>query len=343
MNQSLDPRRFIKNLAAHWFYSSGMLRAIESKKYADSCVVLMYHRVVDPDQESVPVQDGMYVQPETFAHHVSYLKSRYRLIDINELIDRLLSKRGFDGPTCHLTFDDGWRDNYQQAFAHLQAHRAPATIFLASDFIGTSRWFWPENLLYALQNRLSLGSSAAKTIDYHALEQVYHNPGISMERRINQVIDRVKDESHQAITTLAQALEMTIASRPAKRPRLLMNWDEIKRMSAARITFGSHTCSHAIMTKLDDEPTIDRELNDSRRVIAVATGQTVKAFCFPNGDSNDYLVGRVARNGYQTAFSGAHGAVAAGTDPLRLPRIGVHEDIAFNVPMLAARMTLPFF
>ena len=116
-------------------------------------VILTYHRVVsDQMVRDEHIQPGMYVRGQSFEAHIAYLRKRFTIISLDELLDlwqtnRLKSDRSY----CVITFDDGWKDNYQFAFPVLMKYRIPATIFLATDFIGTARWFWPDQMMLLLE------------------------------------------------------------------------------------------------------------------------------------------------------------------------------------------------
>ena len=65
--------------------------------------------------------------------HIRYLRAHYDVVPLEDLIST-----GSDN-ACAITFDDGWRDNYVTAFPILRAHGVPATIFLATNLVGTDR------------------------------------------------------------------------------------------------------------------------------------------------------------------------------------------------------------
>ena len=94
--------------------------------------------------------------------HVAYLRKRFTIISLDELLDLWRTNRlKRDQSYCVITFDDGWKDNYQFAFPVLMKHRIPATIFLATDFIGTARWFWPDQMMLLLEKSRQHTTSAA--------------------------------------------------------------------------------------------------------------------------------------------------------------------------------------
>lgn len=88
--------------------------------------ILMYHRVMD-----LP-GDRLSVKPAEFARQMDYLRARgYRVIPLSELPLSL----GSSVPAVVLTFDDGYRDFYENAFPILKERRLPATIFVITGLI----------------------------------------------------------------------------------------------------------------------------------------------------------------------------------------------------------------
>ena len=70
-------------------------------------------------------------------------------------------------------------------------------------------------------------------------------------------------------------------------PRLILNWDEIKEMSNNDIDFGSHTCSHSILTKIDLD-SAKKEIINSKKLIEEKLGKPIEVFCYPRGEVNDF-------------------------------------------------------
>jgi len=104
-----------------------------------SLVVLMYHRVLPKDSPARRTeQPGMYVSPETLDLHLGELKRHFELVHLDDWLRRAEARSTLPRLACAITFDDGWRDNYDFALPVLARHGAPATIFLVSSYIGTT-------------------------------------------------------------------------------------------------------------------------------------------------------------------------------------------------------------
>ena len=98
---------------------------------SDAPRVLYYHRI-DTDRHR------SCVHPIQFARQMEYLATHeYRVVPLDAMYHDLAAGRTPPQRSVALSFDDGFADNYTQAFPILQQYDFPATIFLTVNFIGT--------------------------------------------------------------------------------------------------------------------------------------------------------------------------------------------------------------
>ena len=99
-------------------------------------VVLGYHSI-DEDDTIISFPPG------EFRRQMAFLKEEgYRSLYLDEYLDSLRGDAFEDGRSVVITFDDGFRSNYEQAFPILQEHGLKATVFLATDYVGRrSTWY----------------------------------------------------------------------------------------------------------------------------------------------------------------------------------------------------------
>ncbi len=107
------------------------LTNIFKKSFCKTAVILMYHRVdtVSNDERL------LVVTPEVFESHLIFLKERYEVIALPELVSRLQNKQ-LTGREAVITFDDGYLDNLTNALPLLEKYQLPATIFVTTGFLG---------------------------------------------------------------------------------------------------------------------------------------------------------------------------------------------------------------
>ena len=78
------------------------------------------------------------VRPESFAWQMKFLKKHgYFVINFYDFVKGLKKGRAFARNTVVIQFDDGYADNYTDAFPVLKRYRFPATVFIVSDKVGT--------------------------------------------------------------------------------------------------------------------------------------------------------------------------------------------------------------
>lgn len=105
--------------------------------------ILMYHYISDIEEKG----EILSLSKNVFKKHMEYLSSHsYNVISLKDLGNML--KKGVDIPdNCViLTFDDGYKDFYTQAYPILKQYKFNATIFVVADFLGTDeKWLdWKQ-------------------------------------------------------------------------------------------------------------------------------------------------------------------------------------------------------
>jgi peptidoglycan/xylan/chitin deacetylase (PgdA/CDA1 family) len=80
------------------------------------------------------------------------------------------------------------------------------------------------------------------------------------------------------------------------------------------------------------EDRLAHELRECRDRIAAATGESVVAVAYPNGDFSDLVVQEARRAGYRLGFTTRRGHVSMADDRFKLRRINIHESATATMP-----------
>lgn len=97
--------------------------------------VILYHKIDEPSRDSL--LRGAFTPPARFNRQMAYLKQQgFVFYTASELIEHFRERGAFPARAITLTFDDGWKDNYTNAFPVLRRLGIPATIFLVPSCIG---------------------------------------------------------------------------------------------------------------------------------------------------------------------------------------------------------------
>jgi peptidoglycan/xylan/chitin deacetylase (PgdA/CDA1 family) len=340
----VKPRTVIvKKCFARLLSVSRLFGALKSFRLREKAFVLMYHRTLSPDDVYRSfLQPGMYVTTASFERQIAFLKGRYRLLSLEGLVRKI--EKGEDvGGCCSITFDDGWGDNYSNAFPILKKYEVPATIFLATSFIGTDRLFWSEELAGCFPGKPLAGEELGKV--YASVGKLWRQMGEfkseSRESQLNRAIEILKwytSAEREAVLDFFRKKGL-----PRNPRRQMMTWDEAKVMAASGlVSFGAHSVGHEL---LDQMPSAEarREILQSREDIRRHLGVTVASFAYPNGNYNDIIIDVLRDIGFTSAVTTRKGFFSRHTPLFEIPRIGIHEDISDTVPMLQARILLEWF
>lgn len=336
-------KQTVKHLIANTLYWTGILRMLTAIRLKDRAVVLTYHRVLPKgDQERSTSAPGIIVTPETFYRHMEILRRHLNPVSISEFTALLRTGKPFPRGTCLVTFDDGWKDNYEHALDVLREHNIPALIFLATDFIGTDKLFWQEHLGHLFRQaheRGLLPSLLEATPDAGKLAP---SPGVPLTNdRLQDLLHvyrrRPYDEVADLITKIERTLSDSDGKEPDTGPDSFMSWQQARAMKASVVSFGAHSCSHRRLTDLSENE-IHRELEISRNEIRACLDEIPKTIAYPNGNYDDRVLSITSNLGFEAAFTTDSGFVTPGDNPLALKRVNIHESATPTPALFLSRV-----
>jgi peptidoglycan/xylan/chitin deacetylase (PgdA/CDA1 family) len=249
-----------------------------SPRFSRRFQILGYHKV---SPEAHPFFDPL--RPDIFDAQMQFLKSCYRVMSLQELVARA-AKGDVPERAVAITFDDGYRDNYDYAFPILKKYNFPATIFVATGAIGTGKLIWHDRVFDAFR----FATVGRARLDDPGAPELILDTDQARLRTVEKISRIAKtlygDQRRRFIDDLESKLR---PNPPAGAEQRMLNWDQIREMQSAGIEFGSHTVSHTILSRLPRAEMI-REIRDSREELSDRLGTPVSSFAYPNGGAADY-------------------------------------------------------
>jgi peptidoglycan/xylan/chitin deacetylase (PgdA/CDA1 family) len=282
-------------------------------------LIITYHRFSERE-------GGAQVSAQAFDEQVKYLAAHYTLVPLSRLAT-CLQKREIPPRLAAITIDDGYRDAYEIAFPILRKHRAPATVFVVTEFVEGTAWLWTDKPRYLTAH--AAPQSFEIGIEGHTLRLGLNGAASRAVAAglINAALKPLSEEARDAlIDDLALMLGVKIPERPPAEYGAI-NWSQAREMSDAGVEIGSHTLTHPILTGLSADR-LRAEVELSRERIQNALERNVETFCYPNGDYDLRTQREVARAGYQLAVTTDVGLNNERNDPLALRRIHGEYDLA---------------
>jgi peptidoglycan/xylan/chitin deacetylase (PgdA/CDA1 family) len=100
--------------------------------------IMMYHYISIPPADADAVRRDLSVAPAQFESHLAYLRQAgFETISLQELTYALSRERSLPPKPIILSFDDGYRDNYENAFPLLRQYGYSGTFFVFTQPIDT--------------------------------------------------------------------------------------------------------------------------------------------------------------------------------------------------------------
>lgn len=244
--------------------------------------VLAYHDVVDSSE---------------FIKHVSYLKSKYNLIDINTLREHLYNNSPLPKRSLLITFDDGDYTVFKNALPVLKKHECPACLFIITELINSNKDFWFTNI-----------------------RKIEKEKGKSFTE-VNSLMNHLKSISNRE--RLKELNKYDIGEKKQ------LNTSEVKKLNGNNIYIANHSHTHPMFNRCTGEEILV-ELNKSRTFFLQNNLAGYEVFAYPNGNFDLNSEKILKENGIEMAFLFDHNICSKDINPYRISRIRTNSDMSLD-------------
>jgi peptidoglycan/xylan/chitin deacetylase (PgdA/CDA1 family) len=275
--------------------------------------VLAYHKVSpDPHPFFEPVH------PAIFEQQMQFISRSYRVMPLLEIVERNLYGDIPDQAVA-ITFDDGYRDNYEYAFPILKKFGLPATIFIATGAIDTGEPLWHDRIFDAFR----FARADRASLSHIGLPDVFFESEHARRDSLMVVLSKAKELYGEKRLKFVEHIEKALMPKcPASISERMLTWQQIREMNRSGITFGSHTVTHPVLSRIPRDEMV-KELRESKRDLSEHLESPIWAFAYPNGHAADYnneVKAVLKEAGYICAVTCEHGFNPAFSDPFEIRR-----------------------
>ena len=281
-------KNWLKNKIARSYELLGKISR-QRQALVNTVVVLTYHGVIPSDM----IYNGRHlfeyrnvVTTEEFDRQMAHLKKYYTPISVNDFQN--LPGQNTDKPYVVVTFDDGFENNYLYAFPILKKHGITGHFFLTTNFMGSRKFLWTEEVTYrvlhARSSALTLHINGESIQISLSSEKRREAASIALRKQLKLQSRRVIEE---ALEELRKATpELNSVELPRARYQF-MSWEQAREMHREGMVLGSHTMDHFLLNNLNEQE-VRETLSRSKQQLEMELKAPCTVFSYPNGERENF-------------------------------------------------------
>ncbi|WP_448208695.1 polysaccharide deacetylase family protein [Azospirillum sp. sgz302134] len=302
------------------------LHKILNSSYSGLGSILAFHRVAARRSGFSP-NEFLAITPEFFDELIRYLRREgFAIVTMDDLADHIAGKAS-PRKMVTLSFDDGYLDNYENAWRLCRQHGVPMTLNVTTGFLDRTAYPWWDAMEELLRQRDQLvmpGDGGTRQVDVSTLH--------AKAQTFRFLSDQFRGAGAEArIERLMELERLNGIDLRGYCDQLMMSWDMLGDMvRSGLVEIGAHTLTHPALSCLSEEE-VAREMAGSRAILAERVGRPVKHFAYPFGGSREagpreFEIAR--RVGFTTAVTTRHGTLHPEhhSHLTALPRVSVNGE-----------------
>lgn len=270
-----------KDRVAGLLFASGVLRGF-ARARRRSLTIFCYHRIRAHETEDTLFDAAVYgPTPSELEAQLIWLKDYTRVLSLEDYLELACRAEPPSAPCSLVTFDDGYRDNYELALPVIRRIGIPATFFIPTQLISERRLGWWDLIAYLVKK----SEHAEITVGGRRL-QISGRTDATIAKLQDRMKRRPSRETSSLVDELARSTGVDLPS-PEEQDAQLMTWRQLRETADESIAMGAHGHSHRVFSTLDDNE-LREELESSKEILEHETAAAVRSIAYPCGGRAHY-------------------------------------------------------
>jgi peptidoglycan/xylan/chitin deacetylase (PgdA/CDA1 family) len=236
-----------KNIAANYLTKNSSLQSLKERNLKNKLfpwTILKYERIASADPSTDLIISASSVHPLAFREQLRYLKDNCNVVSLNSLIADLKANNPISSGTVVLTFDGGYKDNFEVAFPILKEMSLVGTFFIPTEVIGSETLPWQDQVANAV----------SVLVDSKRELPVFTSIEPAIAQQLKESFDRTRSKAFlirglvaameivaplnrdECLAELSEAISGLKYNEPE---RVYLNWDEVWQINDSGMEIGS--------------------------------------------------------------------------------------------------------
>jgi len=286
----------------------------------------MLHHIAPKDKSRIPTNEDLKVSPEFLEKTIiAYRRQGVEFLSLDDVYHILKSGEVHKCPFVAFTIDDGYLDNYTNAYPIFKKYSVPFTIFIATNFIDQKAILWWDSLEELILSNKSITITDGESYLCETFQQRWDTFRFLREKILSLDQRNLFNELNKMFSNYDIDWMLPIKQKA-------MSWEHVKVLSEDEIcTIGGHTVTHPALNSLNKEEAI-REIINGNKILEQHIKKAIYFFAYPYGSPNEvgereYKI--IEQMPLKLAFCSSGGCITNedGQKMTSLPRMYFYEKI----------------
>src|ERR1043165_3157759 len=256
-------------------------------------LILVYHGVVETPDPAVSVGP---ISIRQFEQHLGYFKKNFDVVSQEDLFRMYHEGYKPGKKTVAITFDDGYENNYRNAFPLLKKFNFPSTMYIISQCVEDENMLTWYDYLDFVKPDLDVkamtlpGLKATPPENMGELKNLIKSLNIDQRKLVYSEIDK----------------QVNVKKYIDKYPRefwKLMDKRQLKDLSdSGLVEIAAHSRNHPNLGEISIEDA-GREVIECKQQLESVIGKEVKSIAFPDGSYTDEVKKICLEAGYKNLLA----------------------------------------